>query len=109
MDNKKYDLIESNEYGRRFTVRFKQYEYDEPIENTNWVIKKNGCGPTSLATILASLGYNENPISISRKMLFNEYGFLSNGYFEGTNGVSIIYCLNKLIEEKLDIEYNISY
>ncbi len=107
MDNKKYDLIESNEYGRRFTVRFKQYEYDEPIENTNWVIKKNGCGPTSLATILASLGYNENPISISRKMLFNEYGFLSNGYFEGTNGVSIIYCLNKLIEEKLDIEYKI--
>lgn len=107
MSNKKYDLIEPNKYGRRLTVRFKQYEYTEPIESTNWVIEKNGCAPTSLATILASLGYNEDPISISKKMLFNEYGFLSNGYFEGINGVSIIYCLNKLIEEKMDIEYKI--
>ena len=107
MNNKKYDLIEPNKYGRRLTVRFKQYEYTEPIDSSNWVIKKNGCGPTSLATILASLGYNENPISISKKMLFNEYGFLSNGYFEGINGVSIIYCLNKLIEEKMNIEYKI--
>lgn len=40
-------------------------------------------------------------------MLFNEYGLLSDGYFEGINGVSIIYCLNKLIEEKKDIEYKI--
>ena len=107
MNNKKYDLIETNKYGRRLTMRFKQYEYTEPIESTNWVINKNGCGPTSLATILASLGYNEDPISISKKMLFNEYGFLSDSYFEGINGVSIIYCLNKLIEEKMDIEYKI--
>jgi len=107
LNNKKYDLIEPNKYGRRLTMRFKQYEYTEPIESTNWVINKNGCGPTSLATILASLGYNEDPISISKKMLFNEYGFLSDGYFEGINGVSIIYCLNKLIEEKMDIEYKI--
>lgn len=108
MNNKKCDLIAPNKYGRRLTMRFKQYEYTEPIESTNWVIEKNGCGPTSLATILASLGYNENPISISKKMLFNEYGFLSNGYFEGINGVSIIYCLNKLIDEKIDIEYKIT-
>lgn len=107
MNNKKYDLIEPNKYGRRLTIRFKQYKYTEPIDSTKWVIKKNGCGPTSLATILASLGYNEDPISISKKMLFNEYGFLSDGYFEGINGVSIIYCLNKLIEEKMDIEYKI--
>lgn len=107
MNNKKYDLIEPNKYGRRLTMRFKQYEYTEPIESTNWVINKNGCGPTSLATILASLGYNEDPISISKKMLFNEYGFLSDGYYEEINGVSIIYCLNKLIEEKMDIEYKI--
>lgn len=107
MNNKKYDLIEPNKYGRRLTIRFKQYEYTEPIESTNWVINKNGCASASLATILASLGYNEDPISISKKMLFNEYGFLSDGYFEGINGVSIIYCLNKLIEEKTDIEYKI--
>ncbi len=107
MNNKKYDLIKPNRYGRRLTIRFKQYEYTEPIETTNWIIKKCGCGPTSLATILASLGYNEDPISISKKMLFNEYGFLSDGYFEGINGVSILYCLNKLIEENMDIEYKI--
>ena len=107
MNREKYDLIESNKYGRRTTIRFKQYGYTEPIESTNWIIKKNGCGPTSLAIVLASLGYNEDPISISKKMLFNEYGFLSEGYFEGINGVSIIYCLNKLIEEKMDIEYKI--
>lgn len=107
LNSKKYDLIQPNKYGRCLTMRFKQYEYTEPIESTNWVIKKSGCGPTSLATVLASLGYNEDPISISKKMLFNEYGFLSDGYFEGINGVSIIYCLNKLIEEKMDIEYKI--
>lgn len=107
LNKRKYDLIEPNKYGRRMTIRFKQYEYTESIESTNWIIEKNGCGPTSLATILASLGYDEDPISISKKMLFNEYGFLSKGYFEGINGVSIIYCLNKLIEEKMDIEYKI--
>ena len=107
MSDRKYDLISPNKYGRRLTKRFKQYEYTESLENTNWIIKNNGCGPTSLATILASLGYDEDPISISKKMLFNEYGFLSEGYFEGINGVSIIYCLNKLIEEKMNIEYKI--
>lgn len=107
MNDKKFDLINSNDYGRRFTIRFKQYEYTEPIDNSNWIIKNNGCGPTSLATILASFGYDVDPILISKKMLFNEHGFLSNGYFEGINGVSIIYCLNKLIDENMNIEYKI--
>ncbi len=107
MNDRKYDLIRPNKYGRCLTKRFKQYEYTKSLGNTNWKIKKNGCAPTSLATVLASLGYDADPISISKKMLFNEHGFLSEGYFEGINGVSIIYCLNKLIEEKLDIEYKI--
>lgn len=107
MNKKRYDIIKPNKLGRRFTIRFKQYEYTQPIESTNWIIQKNGCGPTSLATILASFGFQEDPISISKKMLFNDYGFLSDGYYEGINGVSIIYCLNKLIEEKMNIEYKI--
>lgn len=107
MRNKKYEIIKSNKYGRRLTIRFKQYEYTDSIKTTNWTLKRNGCAPTSLATILASLGYHEDPISISKKMLFNKHGFLSDGYFEGINGVSIIYCLNKLIEEKMNIEYKI--
>lgn len=107
LKSKKYDLIKSNEYGRRLTVRFKQYEYTEEIDSTNWIIKKNGCAPTSVATVLASFGFDEDPITIAKRMLFNEFGLLSNGYFEGINGVSIIYCLNKLIEEKMNIEYKI--
>lgn len=35
MNNKKYDLIKPNEYGRRLTIRFKQYDYIESIETTN--------------------------------------------------------------------------
>ncbi len=107
MKSEKYEIIRPNKFGRRFTIRFKQYEYDEPIEDSTWIIKKNGCGPTSLATILASFGIDEDPISISKKMLFNEFGFLSKGYFDGINGVSIIYCLNKLIKENVRIEYEI--
>lgn len=108
MINNEYEIIESNELGRRFTVRFKQYEYNNEIEQTNWKISKNGCGPTAIATVLASLGYNETPISISKIMLFNEFGFLSDGYYNGINGVSMIYCLNKLINKfNLNIEYEI--
>lgn len=108
MKENQYETIKENELGRRFTIRFKQYEYNTPIEDTNFLISKNGCAPTCIATVLASLGYNENPISISKKMLFNEHGFLSDGYYNGINGVSIIYCLNKLINYyNFDIEYDI--
>lgn len=37
-NNKKYDLIEPNKFGRRLTMRFKQYEYTEPIESTAWTM-----------------------------------------------------------------------
>lgn len=108
MTNNEYEIIESNELGRRFTVRFKQHEYNNEIEQTNWKISKNGCGPTAIATVLASLGYKETPISISKIMLFNEFGFLSDGYYNGINGISMIYCLNKLINKfNLNIEYEI--
>lgn len=108
INSNKYEIIKPNKNGRRFTVRFKQYEYNEPIEETNWKISEHGCGPTSIATILASLGYDETPITISKIMLFNEYGFLSEGYYNGVKGESMIYCLNKLINEyNMDIEYEI--
>ncbi len=105
-NNNQYEIIQPNELGRRYTVRFKQYEYKEPLKQSDWIIAKNGCGPTAIASILASLDYNETPISIAKKMLFNQYGFLSNGYYSGITGTSMIYCLNKLIRE-YDIEYEI--
>ena len=108
MENNHYEIIQHNDLGRRYTVRFKQYKYNEPIEHTNWRISKNGCGPIAIAIVLASLGYNETPITISKMMLFNEYGFLSEGYYTGINGVSILYCLNKLVKKyNFDIEYEI--
>ena len=108
MTSNKYEFIKENEFWRRFTVRFKQYEYNKAFDSSNFLISRNGCGPTCIAIILASLGYDEDPISISKKMLFNEFGFLSDGYYSGINGVSMIYCLNKLITDyKLDIEYEI--
>lgn len=105
--NNKFDLIEANDFGRRLTVRYKQYEYDKPLEHTNWIIKKNGCAVCSLATILATFGFKEDPIFVAKNMLFNEFGFLSNGYFDGINGVSVLYCLNKLISQEVNIEYKI--
>lgn len=108
MQNNKYEIISPNELGRRYTVRFKQYEYTDPIEQTEWLISEHGCGPTAIATILASFGYNETPITVAQKMLFNEFGFLSNGYYDGVNGVSMIYCLNELINHyNFKIEYEI--
>lgn len=108
MNPDQYEIIKPNEQGRRFTVRYKQYEYNEPIEPTNWKISKNGCGPTAIATVLASLGYHETPVSISKIMLFNEFGFLSKGYYNGINGVSMIFCLNKLINQyHMGIHYEI--
>lgn len=107
LDNQ-YEIINENKLGRRFTVRFKQYEYNTSIEGTDFLISKNGCGPTCIATILASFGYNETPISISKCMLFNEYGLLSEGCCNGINGVYMIYCLNKLIKCcNLKIEFEI--
>lgn len=108
MFSNKYEILEPNKFGRKYTVRFKQYEYTEPIEQTDWLISKNGCGPTSIATVFASLGYNETPITVFKIMLFNEFGFLSNGYYKGINGVSMIYCLNRLINKyNMKIEYEI--
>lgn len=106
MRDNRYEIIQPNEHGRRYTVRFKQYKYTKPIDTTNWTISKNGCGPTAMASILASFRYDETPITVAEKMLFNEFGFLSNGYYNGINGVSMIYCLNKLIKE---YNYNIEY
>ncbi len=107
MSDVHYEIIDANAFGRRRIVRFKQYSYTEPIDKSGWVIAKNGCGPTTLATILASFGFDENPVSIAKKMVCNAYGFLSSGYFEGLNGVSILYCLNKLIREGFCLEYEI--
>lgn len=107
MKNEKFEIIESNQFGRRKVIRFKQYKYIEPLKGTDWIIKNNGCAPTSLAIILATLGYDENPVSIAETMLLNEYGLLSDSYNKTINNVSVIYCLNKLIEKYIDLSYKI--
>ena len=71
---KSYDIIEPNELGRKKTIRYKQYMYQKVKGIDNWRIDKAGCGPTVIATILSSLGYNLTPEDIATKLLLDDYG-----------------------------------
>lgn len=108
----KFDIIEPNEFGRKKTIRYKQYMFGNVEGIIDWRIDNQGCGPTTMASILSSLGYNLNPEDIARKMLLDEYGNQIDFYNDlannrkGTRDIGYIYLLNKLIEEKIcDIKY----
>ena len=110
----KFDVIDSNEFGRKKTIRYKQYLYGEVEGIKDFRINKHGCGPTAMATILSSLGYNLTPEDIAKKMLLDEYGNQIDFYNDlennhlGTRDIGFIYLLNKLIEESIcDINYKI--
>lgn len=104
---KNYDLIEPNKLGRKRTIRYKQYMYQEVKGIDNWRIDKAGCGPTVIATILSSLGYNLTPEDIAQKLLLDEYGNQLDFYNDldnnkkGIREIGFIYLLNKLIEEEI--------
>lgn len=52
-------------------IRFRQKDYHlseiDNFENINWCIEKYGCGPTSIANILVNLGFDIDPIYITKK------------------------------------------
>lgn len=108
----KFDIIEPNQFGRKLTIRYKQYEYGNVEGIANWSIANQGCGPTTLATILSSLGYIINPEEIAKFLLLDEYGNQVDFYNDlqnnkkGIRDIGFIYLLNKLIAEK---KYEISY
>lgn len=110
----KFDIIEPNELGRKRTIRYKQYEYGSVNGIADWSIASQGCGPTTLATILSSLGYLISPEEIAKLLLLDEYGNQIDFYNDlennrkGTRDIGFIYLLNKLISEKLcQISYEI--
>ncbi len=108
----KYEIIEPNEFGRKRTIRYKQYMYGDVQGIHNWRIDNQGCGPATIATILSSLGYNQTPEDIAKRMLLDEYGNQIDFYNDlannrkGTRDIGYIYLLNRLIEEQIcDINY----
>lgn len=108
----KYDIINDNELGRKKTIRYKQYLYGEVEGIREFRIDKHGCGPTTMASILSSLGYDLTPEYIAKRLLLDEYGNQLDFYNDlynnrrGTRDIGYIYLLQQLIEDKV---CNISY
>ena len=117
MIDKKYDIILPNEFGRKYTKRYKQYMYSdvEGIDGIpNWELQNFGCGPTSMATILSSLGYEIDPISVAKLLLLDENGNPIDFYTNRENGrlgispMGFLYLLQELKNTQgYDIDYQL--
>lgn len=113
--DEKYDIILPNEFGRKYTKRYKQYMYSD-IDGKdgipNWELQDYGCGPSSMATILSSIGFDLDPIEVAKLMLLDEYGNLIDFYTNKENGrlgmstLGFLYLLQELVRTK---GFNIDY
>lgn len=88
-------------------IRFRQLDFklDEFQEELGeWSIAKKGCGPTSVAIVLANYGYKVTPVDIARIILTDENGKFTNRYISkgGICNDGILYALNKM-----NIQYEI--
>lgn len=95
-------------------IRYKQSDFDleeiEELKEINWIFKKYGCGPTSIANVLVNLGINIDPEHVAKKILLDKNDKFDNTYLRprGINNSGLIYCIERLIEEeKLAISYKI--
>lgn len=115
--NDKYDIILPNEFGRKYTKRYKQYMYSDVYGQDgipNWELQDFGCGPSSMATILSSIGYDLNPVEVAKLMLLDEYGNPIDFYTNKENGrlgmstLGFLYLLQELIITKgFNLEYQL--
>lgn len=113
----KYDIILPNEYGRKFTKRYKQYMYsgvDGEDGIPNYELRDFGCGPCSIATILSSIGYDLDPIDVTKLILFDEYGNPIDFYTNkdkgrlGMSTLGFLYLLQELVRVKhFDLDYQL--
>ena len=95
-------------------IRYKQrdfhlYEIDK-FTDLDWSLERFGCGPTSIANILANYGYDVTPVNMAKKILFDEQGKFDEKFLRnrGINDKGLIYCLDRLIQEdKMNIDYEI--
>lgn len=115
--NEKYDIILPNSFGRKYTKRYKQYMYSD-VEGhdgiPNWELQNFVCGPSSMATILSSIGYDLNPIDVAKLMLLDEYGNSIDFYTNKENGrlgmstLGFLYLLQELNNNKgFNLEYQL--
>ena len=115
--NEKYDIILPNDIGRKYTKRYKQYMYSD-IEGQdgipNWELQNFGCGPSAMATILSSIGYDLNPIDVAKIMLLDEYENAIDFYTNKENGrlgistLGFLYLLQELNNTKgFNLEYQL--
>lgn len=82
-------------------IRFRQLDFElNEFKNElkDWSIAKRGCGPTSVAIVLANYGYNVNPIDITRIILTDENGKFTNRFVTigGICNNGILYALDKM-------------
>lgn len=88
-------------------IRFRQLDFELKEfkdELAEWSIAKKGCGPTSVAIVLANYGYNVTPIDIARIILTDESDRFTNRFISvgGICNDGILYAL-----DKMEIKYEI--
>lgn len=112
-----YEIILPNGEGRKYTKRYKQYTYSD-IEGLDGVpgfeLRNFGCGLASIATIIASLGYDVDPVSLAKIMLLDDDNNLLDFYTNKEKGrmglttISFIYLLQELKNKyRLNLEYEL--
>ena len=95
-------------------IRYKQRDFHldeiDKFTDLDWSLERFGCGPTSIANILANYGYDVTPVNMAKKILFDEQGKFDEKFLRnrGINDKGLIYCLYRLIQEdKMNIDYEI--
>lgn len=94
-------------------IRYRQEDYildGYEKELKGWTIARFGCGPTSIATILANLGYQVDPVDVTKKILINENLEFDRTYLKerGISNQGLIYALNRFVkEDNFAIDYSI--
>ncbi len=77
-----------------------------------WELQNFGCGVASMATILSSIGYDLDPITVAKLMLLDEYGNPIDFYTNKENGrmgmstLGFLYLLQELARRS---EFNLDY
>ena len=95
-------------------IRYKQRDFHldeiDKFTDLDWSLERFGCGPTSIANILANYGYDVTPVNMAKKILFDEQGKFDEKFLRnrGIYDKGLIYCLDRLIQEdKMNIDYEI--
>lgn len=82
-------------------IRFRQLDFELDKfqdELGEWSIARKGCGPTSVAIVLANYGYTVTPVDIAEIILTDEDGKFTNRYISkgGICNEGILYALDKM-------------